>query len=94
MFATSIVCLEGQAACLEGWLKGAGCCCSPHVALTTWHCLSVSCCVQVWLDQADGQVLTEGEEVTLMDWGNVIIKVTPSRALRHFCVEGMLVNHH
>jgi hypothetical protein len=39
----------------------------------------------VWLDQADGQVLTEGEEVTLMDWGNAIIKVgaeTVSSAFR------------
>jgi hypothetical protein len=30
---------------------------------------------QVWLDQADSQVVSEGEEVTLMDWGNAIIKV-------------------
>jgi glutamyl-tRNA synthetase len=29
----------------------------------------------VWLDQADSQVVSEGEEVTLMDWGNAIIKV-------------------
>jgi hypothetical protein len=29
----------------------------------------------VWLDQADGQEVQEGEEVTLMDWGNAIIKV-------------------
>jgi hypothetical protein len=44
------------------------------------RCCYCCCCVlliwlQVWLDQADGQVLTEGEEVTLMDWGNAIIKV-------------------
>jgi hypothetical protein len=32
--------------------------------------------LQVWLDQADGQVLTEGEEVTLMDWGNAFIRVS------------------
>jgi hypothetical protein len=30
---------------------------------------------RVWLDQADGQEVKEGEEVTLMDWGNAIIKV-------------------
>jgi hypothetical protein len=30
---------------------------------------------RVWLDQADGQEVQEGEEVTLMDWGNAIIKV-------------------
>uniref|UniRef100_A0A383W857 glutamate--tRNA ligase n=1 Tax=Tetradesmus obliquus TaxID=3088 RepID=A0A383W857_TETOB len=29
---------------------------------------------RVWLDQADGQEVQEGEEVTLMDWGNAIIK--------------------
>lgn len=50
------------------------CCCHAD-----WLCRAVlpspHCCCQVWLDQADGQVLTEGEEVTLMDWGNAIIKV-------------------
>lgn len=50
-------------------------------------CCCCCCCnsIQVWLDQADGQVLTEGEEVTLMDWGNAIIKVgaeTVSSAFR------------
>lgn len=30
----------------------------------------------MWLDQADGQVLTDGEEVTLMDWGNAFIRVS------------------
>jgi hypothetical protein len=30
---------------------------------------------QVWLEQADAHVVSEGEEVTLMDWGNAIIKV-------------------
>jgi hypothetical protein len=30
---------------------------------------------RVWLDQADGQEVKEGEEVALMDWGNAIIKV-------------------
>ena len=29
---------------------------------------------QVWLDQEDVQLLKEGEEVTLMDWGNAIVK--------------------
>uniref|UniRef100_A0A7S0WYI8 glutamate--tRNA ligase n=1 Tax=Chlamydomonas leiostraca TaxID=1034604 RepID=A0A7S0WYI8_9CHLO len=28
----------------------------------------------LWLDQADAKELSEGEEVTLMDWGNAIIK--------------------
>lgn len=27
-----------------------------------------------WLDQADAILLSDGEEVTLMDWGNAIIK--------------------
>jgi hypothetical protein len=34
--------------------------------------------LQVWLDQADGQVLSEGEEVTFMDWGNAFIRVGPA----------------
>ena len=29
----------------------------------------------LWLDQADAQAVSEGEEVTLMDWGNAIIQV-------------------
>ena len=29
----------------------------------------------LWLDQADAQAVAEGEEVTLMDWGNTIIRV-------------------
>jgi len=29
---------------------------------------------KVWLDQADAQQIKEGEEVTLMDWGNAIVK--------------------
>ena len=28
---------------------------------------------EVWLDQEDVQLLKEGEEVTLMDWGNAIV---------------------
>jgi hypothetical protein len=32
--------------------------------------------LQIWLDQADGQVLSEGEEVTFMDWGNAFIMVS------------------
>ncbi len=30
---------------------------------------------KIWLDQADALEVKEGEEVTLMDWGNMIIKV-------------------
>lgn len=29
---------------------------------------------RIWIDYADALSLTEGEEVTLMDWGNAIIK--------------------
>ena len=32
----------------------------------------------LWLDQADAQVVSEGEEVTLMDWGNAFIRVRKS----------------
>ena len=35
----------------------------------------------VWLEQADAAAIKEGEEVTLMDWGNAIIKVIPCRIL-------------
>ena len=28
----------------------------------------------VWLDYADASLISEGEEVTLMDWGNAIVK--------------------
>jgi glutamyl-tRNA synthetase len=34
---------------------------------------------KIWLDQADAQEIKEGEEVTLMDWGNMIVKVKTSR---------------
>jgi len=33
------------------------------------------CLQEVWLDQEDAALLKEGEEVTLMDWGNAVIKV-------------------
>lgn len=29
---------------------------------------------EVWLDQEDVQLLKEGEEVTLMDWGNAVVQ--------------------
>ena len=29
---------------------------------------------RVWIDQADALEIKEGEEVTLMDWGNTIIR--------------------
>ena len=32
----------------------------------------------LWLDQEDAQAVAEGEEVTLMDWGNAIIRVRPA----------------
>ena len=28
----------------------------------------------LWLDQADGQAVGEGEEITLMGWGNAIMR--------------------
>ena len=30
---------------------------------------------EIWLETQDAELLHEGEEVTLMDWGNAIIKV-------------------
>jgi len=32
----------------------------------------------VWLEQADAAALAEGEEVTLMDWGNALIWARPA----------------
>jgi glutamyl-tRNA synthetase len=39
----------------------------------------------VWLEQEDAAALSEGEEVTLMDWGNAIVQVLvpPARAHAH-----------
>jgi hypothetical protein len=41
-----------------------------------WKCgvINQNCQQEVWLDQEDAALLKEGEEVTLMDWGNAIIK--------------------
>ena len=30
---------------------------------------------EIWLEQEDAPVISEGEEVTLMDWGNAIVQV-------------------
>jgi len=30
---------------------------------------------EIWLEQEDAQAISEGEEVTLMDWGNAIVQV-------------------
>ena len=37
---------------------------------------------EVWLDQEDVQLLHEGEEITLMDWGNAFVEVCPKSGLR------------
>ncbi len=31
----------------------------------------------VWLEQEDAKVISQGEEVTLMDWGNAVVDVRP-----------------
>lgn len=36
----------------------------------------------VWLEQADAALLTENEEVTLMDWGNAVIRVLPEHVAK------------
>lgn len=38
----------------------------------------------IWLDQEDAALLHEGEEVTLMEWGNAIIRVHFHVAFRAF----------
>lgn len=40
---------------------------APAGTKRTMHCASV------WLDAADAAAVTEGEEVTLMDWGNAVV---------------------
>ena len=37
----------------------------------------------VLLEQADAAAISEGEEVTLMDWGNAIIKVNVRSLCAH-----------
>lgn len=32
----------------------------------------------VWLEQEDARLISPGEEVTLMDWGNAVVEVSPS----------------
>ncbi len=49
----------------------------------------------LWLDQADAQVVAEGEEVTLMDWGNAIIRVRQQHCFEictdaHTCARTLL----
>lgn len=34
----------------------------------------------ILIDQADAQSVVEGEEVTLMEWGNAYVRVSQSRA--------------
>lgn len=39
------------------------------------HKLRASGLQRIWMDQEDAALLQEGEEVTLMEWGNAIVKV-------------------
>ncbi|KAI8474393.1 MAG: tRNA synthetases class I, catalytic domain-containing protein [Monoraphidium minutum] len=48
----------------------------PQAVVVTWkqgHEVEVVRCREVWLDQADAQALSEGDEVTLLAWGNAVI---------------------
>lgn len=61
--------------------------CATDMVLETGDAVLSHPVLQVWLDQADGQVLSEGEEVTLMDWGNAFIRV--SSALQYLGTSGV-----
>lgn len=53
--------------------------------------MQLACQVQdVWLEQEDAQLLHDGEEVTLMDWGNAIVEKVQRGADGH-TVTGELV---
>lgn len=60
--------------------------CAKHINMRSVTCAMFIVChttppfhaSQIWLDQADGQVLVEGEEITFMDWGNAFIRVSKS----------------
>ena len=41
------------------------------------------CVQEIWLEQEDAQAISEGEEVTLMDWGNAIVQVPPPHTALH-----------
>ena len=60
------------------------------------HATKVIWCVQdIWLDQEDVQLLKEGEEVTLMDWGNAVvegIQKGPDGAITGQCSCGQYVS--
>lgn len=46
---------------------------------------------RVWLEQVDAQELKEGVEFTLMDWGNIRIKVSQSASQpARFCLQRLL----
>ena len=44
----------------------------PYLLNAVQHIMA--CLQEIWLDQADAAAVSEGEEVTLMDWGNAIIR--------------------
>lgn len=48
---------------------------------------------EVWLDQEDVGLVKEGEEVTLMDWGNAIVQ-TISRSPDGKTITGSPAMHH
>lgn len=66
-----------DSACADCWYKCC-CWCDNWLLLTDMLLPRLLMLPQVWLDQADGQVLSEGEEVTFMDWGNAFIRVSPA----------------
>jgi hypothetical protein len=41
----------------------------------------------VWLEQEDASIISQGEEVTLMDWGNAVIEV---RHRKLTCLKGRI----
>lgn len=48
---------------------------------------------EVWLDEEDVQLLKEGEEVTLMDWGNAIVQ-TIAKSADGKSITGTCSNQH
>ncbi len=57
-----------------------------HELANTHSCAPPFITQSILLDQADAQVVKEGEEVTLMDWGNCFLKVCACVCVCCVCV--------
>ena len=73
--------------------KGKNSSCSHSESAAPELPLLVALLQEVWLDEEDVQLVKEGEEVTLMDWGNAIVQ-TISRSPDGKTITGQTAMHH